>query len=246
MTPNKVMKNSDNAEGARDRIHELARLVLRALRLVLADDRNEGLRERAFGEQAAQEVRDLERHQPGVHEGAGAKGLRVNHLAGQAGDTRHQSRHAGYGGALENRSTHPASTRKIKEKRDKPRTIPDSVTLSGQSVDKVGVGQHTTRPQNDPRFPEIPSWRIPSRPKKPPVELKPTAIATWRSVHACARRCARSSTPWLPATRPTPPPPSRTPSRSSTRWSTRTSFIATRPRATRAPCRPASRRCRPK
>ena len=122
---NKVMKNRTTPKvPATDR--ELARLVLRALHLVFADDRDEGLRERAFGKQAAQEVRDLERHEPGVHEGAGAKGLRVNHLAGQAGDTRHQRRHAGYGGALENRSTHPARPRKIKEKLRKARTIPDS------------------------------------------------------------------------------------------------------------------------
>jgi hypothetical protein len=41
-----------------------------ALVLVLADDRDEGLAEGALREQPAQEVRDLERHEPGVHEGA--------------------------------------------------------------------------------------------------------------------------------------------------------------------------------
>jgi len=75
-----------HAKGAGDLVHELAHLVVRALVLVLADDRDEGLAERTFGEQAAQEVRNLERHEPGVHERARAENDRVEDFAEQAGD----------------------------------------------------------------------------------------------------------------------------------------------------------------
>ena len=93
--------------------------------LVLTDDRHEGLGERAFGEQSSQEVRDLERDQPGVHEGPGAEGRRIDHVPRQARDTGNQRRKSGDGGALENRSAHPATTRKIKENSNTARTIPE-------------------------------------------------------------------------------------------------------------------------
>ena len=201
ITPSKVTKNSTTPKVPATASTSSRTSSCGRLHLVFADDRHEGLRERAFGEQAAQEVRDLERHQPGVHEGAGAEGLRIDHVAGQAGDTRHQRGHTDHGRALENRSAHPASTRKIKEKLRKARTIPDSLR---RALTRWGSVSTLRGLQNDPGFLEIPSWRIPSRLKKPPVELRPTALATWRCVRACARPCARSTTPWPPATRPMP------------------------------------------
>ena len=65
-------------------VDELAHLVVLALDLVLGDDRHEGLRERALGEQPAHEVRDLERDQERVHEQARAEHARIDHVAQQA------------------------------------------------------------------------------------------------------------------------------------------------------------------
>ena len=101
-----------HAEGAGDRVHELTHFVVAALVLVLADDRHEGLRERAFGEQPAQEVRDLEGHQPGVHEGAGAERRRIDHFPGEARDAGDQRGKTGDRGALEYRPAHPATPEK--------------------------------------------------------------------------------------------------------------------------------------
>jgi hypothetical protein len=55
--------------------------LLPVLVLVFGQDRHEGLRERAFGKQAAQQVGDAEGHDKGVGVGAGAKGAREQTLA---------------------------------------------------------------------------------------------------------------------------------------------------------------------
>ena len=51
----------DAAERAGDRVDQLADLVGAALGAIFGHDRHEGLRERALGEQPAQQVRDLVR-----------------------------------------------------------------------------------------------------------------------------------------------------------------------------------------
>ena len=69
-TPSTVTTNSAAASVAGDVIHEQPRLVLAAAVLVLGEDRDEGLREGALGEQPAQQVRDLEGDEERVGERA--------------------------------------------------------------------------------------------------------------------------------------------------------------------------------
>src|SRR5512135_1926132 len=73
--------------------------IVPTLHLVFRDDRNEGLRERAFGEQAPHEVRDLERDQERVHQHSRAEHARVHHVAQQAGHPRKQGQAADDAGA---------------------------------------------------------------------------------------------------------------------------------------------------
>jgi hypothetical protein len=72
-------------------------LVIAALAVVLVQDRHEGLRERAFGKNAAQQVGDAERHIEGVGHVRGAKGTGDQDFAHQAGDAR-EHRQAADGG----------------------------------------------------------------------------------------------------------------------------------------------------
>src|SRR5688572_4849212 len=129
--PDRGDPEQHHAEGARDAVDQLTHVLRGALVFVLADDRHEGLGKRAFGEQPAQEVGDLEGHQPGVHEGAGAKRGRKDDFARQARDPGNESGDTGDGGALEYGPAHPATTRKIKENPGTARTIPDTLTRWG-------------------------------------------------------------------------------------------------------------------
>jgi deoxyribodipyrimidine photolyase len=94
--------------------HEFLHGRLFAPNLVFGDDRHERLRERAFGEQPSQEVRDLEGDQKGVHQGPGAEGLRIDHIPQQTGHSGEQGGQPDDGGVLEDRATH-----------DGTRTIPE-------------------------------------------------------------------------------------------------------------------------
>ena len=76
---------------------EIARRLVAALALVLGEDRNERLRERAFGEHAAQDVRQPERRLERVHLHARAEQHGLQAFAHEAGDAR-QQRHAADGG----------------------------------------------------------------------------------------------------------------------------------------------------
>ena len=61
MTPEDRDDREDAAERAGDRVDQIAHFVGAALGAVFGDDRHERLRERALGEQPAQQVRDLVR-----------------------------------------------------------------------------------------------------------------------------------------------------------------------------------------
>src|SRR5690606_18639906 len=64
-------------------------------------DGHEGLRERAFGEQAAQQVGNAERHPESVGQRAGAECARDQDVADQAGNARQQREDADGGGRAE-------------------------------------------------------------------------------------------------------------------------------------------------
>ena len=80
-----------------DAADEIARRVRAALAVVLGEDRHERLRERAFGEHAAQDVRQPERRLEGVHLDAGAEEGCLQALAHEPGDAG-QERHPADGG----------------------------------------------------------------------------------------------------------------------------------------------------
>ena len=98
--------DQDGAEGTGDAADELTHLVVAAPYLVLRDHGDEGLRERPLGEQAAQEVRDLERDQECVHQRAGAEGLGIDHVAQQPGDAGQEGGQSHHRGALEDGAAH--------------------------------------------------------------------------------------------------------------------------------------------
>ena len=86
-------------------------LVVLALHLVLGDDRHEGLGEGPLREQAAQEVRNLEGHQEGVHQQARAEHPRIDHVAEQPGDPGNESQAADDGRTAEEAAAHPGASR---------------------------------------------------------------------------------------------------------------------------------------
>ena len=100
----------DEAEHAGDAGDQLADLGVRLLHLVLGDDRHEGLRERALGGQAAHEVRDLERHQEGVHQGPGAERDQVDHVPDHARDPGEERQEANDRGIAQESVRHAAGT----------------------------------------------------------------------------------------------------------------------------------------
>ncbi len=67
----------------------------------LSQDRNEGLGERTFGKQAAQQVGQAEGHEEGVRHRTGAERGRNQRLADQPGDAGHESKAADRGGRFE-------------------------------------------------------------------------------------------------------------------------------------------------
>ena len=103
-----------DAERARDVTHELARLRVAAVRPILRDHGNERLRERAFGKEPAQQVRNLERDGERVHDEPGAEPSRERDIAREARDAR-QQRHA------RRRPKWPASRRSLWAARVAPR-----------------------------------------------------------------------------------------------------------------------------
>ena len=94
------------AERAGDAADEFTHLVVAAPYLVLRDHGDEGLRERPLGEQATQEVRDLEGDQERVHQRAGAERLRIDHIAQQSGDAGEESGQSHHRSALEDGAAH--------------------------------------------------------------------------------------------------------------------------------------------
>jgi len=70
---------------------------LAVFRLVFGEDGHEGLRERALGEQAPQQVGQAERDVEGIGEIRGAEGGGKQAFTQQSGDARHHG-HAGDGG----------------------------------------------------------------------------------------------------------------------------------------------------
>ncbi len=100
----------DEAEDAGDARDQLADLGVGLLHLVLGDDRHEGLRERTLGGQAAHEVRDLERHQEGVHQGARAEGDQVDHVPDHARDPGEERQEANDRGIAQESVRHAAGT----------------------------------------------------------------------------------------------------------------------------------------
>ena len=79
-----------------DAPHEVASRLVATLALVFGEDRNERLRERAFGEHAAQDVRQPERGLERVHLHARAEQHGLQAFAHEPGDPR-QQRHAADG-----------------------------------------------------------------------------------------------------------------------------------------------------
>jgi hypothetical protein len=77
-------------------VDQLAGGGIALLGLVFGQDRHEGLRKRAFAEQAAQQVGQAEGDVEGVGIGGGAEGTGKQGVAQQAGDAG-QHRHAGDG-----------------------------------------------------------------------------------------------------------------------------------------------------
>ena len=80
----------DQRQHGGDVIHQQLGLVMAAPALVFAEDRHEGLRERALGEQAAQQIGQLERDEEGVRRHARAEDPRDQHIADEGQDARNQ------------------------------------------------------------------------------------------------------------------------------------------------------------
>ena len=92
-----VSTQQHHGEQRADAADERARLVVAALPPVFGEDRHEGLRERAFGEQPPQDVGQAERRLERVHLHPGAERRRLQAFADEPGDAR-QERHAADGG----------------------------------------------------------------------------------------------------------------------------------------------------
>ena len=78
-------------------VHQVARGIVAAARLVLGQDGHEGLGEGALGEQAAQQVGQLEGDEKGIGGDPGAEGAGDDGIAHEAENARDQG-HAAYGG----------------------------------------------------------------------------------------------------------------------------------------------------
>ena len=96
----------DRAQGAGHLIHQFLHFRWGALGLVFREHRHEGLRERPFGEQPAQEVGDAKRHEEGVGTGSGAEQLGVDHVADEAGDAGQRGHGADHAGRFEKGLAH--------------------------------------------------------------------------------------------------------------------------------------------
>ncbi len=97
-------------EHAADAGDQLADLAVALLHLVLGDHRHEGLGEGPLGGQPAHEVRDLERHQEGVHQGPCAEGDQVDHVPDHACDPGQERQQADDGRVAQEPVRHAGGT----------------------------------------------------------------------------------------------------------------------------------------
>ncbi len=98
------------AQRARYPGYQLAHILLAALGLELRNHRHEGLRERAFREQAPQEIRDLEGHVEGIGDRPHANYLRHEGIPQQPRDAGQEGGETGGRGVLQQRAAHRAGS----------------------------------------------------------------------------------------------------------------------------------------
>ena len=179
---------------------------VRALGAVLGDDRHERLRERAFGEQSAQQVRDLVRENEDLeHDRGNDRG--EHHVPRQPGDPGQQRGDSDDGGAAEEAAAHAAERRAGHHGKHVMGAQPMVADgRSGQQYRTDGC-EHPDlwlRPCLQPprigriraSFLESPRpWPISSPPRSEPVRPSSAVRATWRPDRSCAPPSRVSSTP---------------------------------------------------